>query len=161
MLSRGLELAATALDPGCLQLEITEAMIIENPDLTSSILRRLRDDGIQLHIDDFGTGYSSLSQLHRYPVDRLKIDRSFVSRMSADSEDVEIVRTIVSLAHSLKLSVMAEGIETAEQLELLRELGCEYGQGFLFARPLAAGAVEDLLEAGPRPFGQLTAVESG
>ncbi|MCP3962039.1 MAG: EAL domain-containing protein [bacterium] len=155
------ELAATDLDPRCLQLEITEAMIIENPDLTRSILGRLREHGIRLHIDDFGTGYSSLSQLHRYPVDRLKIDRSFVSRMSAEDEDLEIVRTIVSLAHGLRLSVMAEGVETREQLTQLKALGCAYAQGFLFARPLSPGAVEDLLEAGPTPFGDMTRADDG
>ncbi len=146
------ELAGSGLAPRCLQLEITESMIIANPELTGKVLSSLRALGIRLYVDDFGTGYSSLSQLHRFPVDTLKIDRSFVSRMSAGGEELEIVRTIVALAGNLKLTVLAEGVETAEQLALLRDLGCEYAQGFLFARPLAPGAVEDLLEIGPEPF---------
>ncbi len=146
------ELAATELEPRCLQLEITEEMIIDNPELTGRVLSSLSDQGIRLYVDDFGTGYSSLSQLHRFPVDTLKIDRSFIDRMGAGGEDLEIVRTIVSLAHNLRLTVLAEGVETEEQLAGLRDLGCEYAQGFLFARPLAPGAVEDLLELGPRPF---------
>ncbi len=146
------ELAATELEPRCLQLEITEEMIIDNPELTGRVLSSLSDQGIRLYVDDFGTGYSSLSQLHRFPVDTLKIDRSFIDRMGAGGEDLEIVRTIVSLAHNLRLTVLAEGVETEDQLAGLRDLGCEYAQGFLFARPLAPGAVEDLLELGPRPF---------
>jgi len=146
------ELVATDLSPHCLQLEITEAMIIENPELTLSILSRLHRQGIGLHIDDFGTGYSSLSQLHRYPVDTLKIDRSFIGRMKQDEKDLEIVRTIIVLAHNMQLEVMAEGIEDIHQLRQLEALGCEYGQGFFFARPLSPGAVEDLLEVGPQPF---------
>ncbi len=146
------ELAATDLEPDCLRLEITEAMIIDNPELTGRVLSNLRSQGIRLYVDDFGTGYSSLSQLVRFPVDTLKIDRSFVGRMSAGGEDLEIVRTIVALAHNLRLTVLAEGVETGEQLASLKDLGCEYAQGFLFARPLAPGAVEDLLELGPQPF---------
>ncbi len=144
------ELASSGLEPRCLQLEITEAMILDNPARTASILVRLHRKGIALNVDDFGTGYSSLSLLHRYPVDTLKIDRSFISRMSSEEEDLEIVRAIISLAHNLKLSVMAEGVETAQQLKQLKALGCEAAQGFLFARPLEPGDVEDLLEAGPR-----------
>ncbi len=151
------ELAATDLSPRCLHLEITEATIIENPELTLSLLSRLHRQGIQLHIDDFGTGYSSLSQLHRYPVDILKIDRTFVARMSSNDRDLEIVRTIVMLARNMQLKVMAEGVETAKQMELLKDLGCEYAQGFFFAKPLSQGAVEDLLEHGIEPFGGLSA----
>ena len=150
------ELSATDLEPRCLRLEITEAMIIDNPELTGRVLSSLRDQGIGLYVDDFGTGYSSLSQLHRFPVDTLKIDRSFISRMGTAGEDLEIVRTIVSLAHNLRLTVLAEGVETEDQLTGLKGLGCEYAQGFLFARPLAPGAVEDLLELGPEPFADAT-----
>ena len=125
-------------------------MIVDNPEIAARTLARLRADGIALHIDDFGTGYSSLSQLHRFPVDAFKIDRSFVWRMSAEGE--EIVRTIVSLAHNLGLEVMAEGIETVEQLARLRELGCELGQGFLFAKPLSPEGVEELLGRQPLTF---------
>ncbi len=151
------ELAASDLEPRCLQLEITESMIVDNPELTGKVLADLRRQGIRLYVDDFGTGYSSLSQLHRFPVDTLKIDRSFVARMSAGGEDLEIVRTIVALAENLHMTVLAEGVETAEQLALVRDLGCQYAQGFLFARPLAPGAVEDLLELGPEPFAVLAA----
>ncbi len=154
------ELAASGLEARCLQLEITEATIIENPKLTHSILSRLHRQGIRLHIDDFGTGYSSLSQLHRYPVDFLKIDRSFIGRLSSDEKDQEIVRTIILLAHNMHLEVMAEGVETPEQLSLLGLLGCEYAQGFLFAKPLSPGAVEDLLELGPVPFGKFVTSEA-
>ena len=150
------ELAATELEPRCLHLEITEATIIENPELTLSLLSQLHRKGIQLHIDDFGTGYSSLSQLHRYPVDILKIDRTFVARMSSSERDLEIVRTIIMLAHNMQLKVMAEGVETAEQVEKLILLGCEYAQGFFFAKPLSPGAVEDLLEHGAEPFVSLS-----
>ncbi len=150
------ELSATDLEARCLRLEITEAMIIDNPELTGRVLSSLRSQGIGLYVDDFGTGYSSLSQLHRFPVDTLKIDRSFIARMSAGGEDLEIVRTIVSLAHNLRLTVLAEGVETEDQLASLKDLGCEYAQGFLFARPLAPGAVEDLLEVGARPFAGVT-----
>lgn len=143
-------LAASGLAADSLQLEITEDMIIENPEVTARILARLRADGIGLSIDDFGTGYSSLSQLHRFPVDALKIDRSFVARMAAEGE--EIVRTIVHLARNLGLGVMAEGIETTDQLVRLRDFGCEHGQGFLFARPLSPEQVEELLAREPLTF---------
>ncbi len=152
-------LQASGLAPTSLELEITEDMIIDNPELTAVTLERLRADGIGLHIDDFGTGYSSLSQLHRFPVDALKIDRSFVWRMSAEGE--EIVRTIVSLAHNLGLEVMAEGIETVDQLERLRELGCQLGQGFLFAKPLSPAGVEELLGRQPLVFPGFANAESG
>ena len=151
------ELAVTDLEPRCLQLEITEEMIIGNPEVTSEALEKLRDLGIRLYVDDFGTGYSSLSQLHRFPMDTLKIDRSFIGRMIAGGEDLEIVRTIVSLARNLRMTVLAEGVETSEQLAHLKDLGCEFAQGFLFARPLAPGAVEDLLEIGPEPFAGVSA----
>ncbi|MEM7353358.1 MAG: EAL domain-containing protein [Acidobacteriota bacterium] len=151
------ELAATELSPRCLQLEITEATLIENPELTRSILNRLHAQGIRLHIDDFGTGYSSLSQLHRYPVDTLKIDRSFVNRMNEEAKDLEIVRTIVLLAHNMQMRVMAEGVETLDQLQQLIALDCELAQGYFFAKPLAPGAVEDLLESGPTPFASFPA----
>ena len=98
-----------------------------------------------LDIDDFGTGYSSLSYLHEFDIDVLKIDRSFIRRMIADDGNFEIVRTIVSLAHSLKLEVTAEGVETEEQLSRLRGLGCEYGQGYYFSRPVEAAAAEPLI----------------
>jgi len=101
--------------------------------------------GIQLSIDDFGTGYSSLSYLHRFPVNTLKIDRSFINNMGEDRESSEIVRTIVMLAHNLGIDVIAEGVETRQQLAKLRELQCEYGQGYFFSRPLPSQEAEALI----------------
>jgi EAL domain-containing protein (putative c-di-GMP-specific phosphodiesterase class I) len=109
------------------------------------MLMQLRNLGVGLSIDDFGTGYSSLSYLHRFPIDTLKIDRSFVTQMSDNSENAEIVRTIVTLARSLDMAVVAEGVETADQLRRLGDLGCDYGQGYLFSRPVGAGQAADLL----------------
>jgi EAL domain-containing protein (putative c-di-GMP-specific phosphodiesterase class I) len=101
--------------------------------------------GVQLSIDDFGTGYSSLSYLHRFPIDTLKIDRSFVTRMIENTENAEIVRTIVVLAQNLGMDVVAEGVETPEQLMLLRELNCENGQGYLFSKPVDAKGAEKII----------------
>jgi EAL domain-containing protein (putative c-di-GMP-specific phosphodiesterase class I) len=113
------------------------------------MLTQLRNLGVGLSIDDFGTGYSSLSYLHRFPIDTLKIDRSFVTRMTDNSENAEIVRTIVTLARSLDMDIIAEGVETHEQLRQLSSLGCDYGQGYLFAKPVAGGqAIELLLKGG-------------
>ncbi|MFB2974459.1 EAL domain-containing protein [Aerosakkonema sp. BLCC-F183] len=132
----------TGLDASSLKIEITESAIIENAESASAIFSELRALGIQLCIDDFGTGYSSLSYLHRFPVNTLKIDRSFVNRMGEDSESLEIVRTIVMLAHNLDMDVIAEGVEMAEQLAKLRELQCECGQGYFFSRPLPSEQAE-------------------
>ena len=139
-------LAATGLDPRTLKLEITESIMMENIETAAETLSQLRALGLQLSIDDFGTGYSSLSYLHRFPISTLKIDRSFVGRMDATGENAEIVRTIIMLARNLDMDVVAEGVETAEQLKQLKALGCEYAQGFLFSRPLDACAAESLLE---------------
>jgi diguanylate cyclase (GGDEF)-like protein/PAS domain S-box-containing protein len=126
----------TGLNPGCLKLEITESTIMERTEPVVTRLRDLKALGVQLSMDDFGTGYSSLSCVHQFPLDVLKIDRSFVKRMAADGEASEVVRAIVGLAHNLGLDVIAEGVETSEQLAQLKVLGCEYGQGFLFSKPL-------------------------
>ena len=128
----------TRLDPHRLKLEITESAVMENAEVAASMLGQLRNLGIQMSIDDFGTGYSSLSYLHRFPIDTLKIDRSFVNRMCEGDENAEIVRTIVTLATNLGMNVVAEGVETAEQHARLKELDCEYGQGYLFSRPVPA-----------------------
>ena len=122
---------------------------MENGETAIFMLRELKHMGIQLSIDDFGTGYSSLNYLHRFPIDTLKIDRSFVNSIGMGSENSEIVRTIVYLAKALKLTVVAEGIENIRQLSQLRALGCEYGQGYLFSRPLPANEAEVLLYEGP------------
>ncbi|HEY2846691.1 MAG TPA: bifunctional diguanylate cyclase/phosphodiesterase, partial [Pyrinomonadaceae bacterium] len=129
-------LIESKIDPHSLKLEITESAAMENAEHTIRILNQLKKIGVQLSIDDFGTGYSSLSYLHRLPFDTLKIDRSFVSAVGEKREGSEIIRTIVSLARNLKKKVIAEGIETEAQLELLEELGCHYGQGYLMAKPL-------------------------
>ncbi|MFM7427606.1 MAG: putative bifunctional diguanylate cyclase/phosphodiesterase, partial [Elainella sp.] len=132
-----------------LKLEITESVIMENADAAKAMLDQLKAMGVHLLIDDFGTGYSSLSYLHRFPIDTVKIDQSFISHMSTDSESAEIVRAIVSLAHNLGMNVIAEGIELIEQLRQLKSLGAEYGQGFLFAKPLDSTEVETLLRREP------------
>jgi EAL domain-containing protein (putative c-di-GMP-specific phosphodiesterase class I) len=111
------------------------------------VLSELRALGVRLSIDDFGTGYSSLSRLQSFPVDTLKIDRSFITAMSADQESREIVRIIVLLAHNLGLKVVAEGIETKEQMTTLKHLGCALGQGYLFSRPGTADTIEKLLKS--------------
>jgi len=138
------------LDPSRLRLEITESMIMEDADSAVMKLEQLRDTGVQLHLDDFGTGYSSLSHLHRLPTHTIKIDRSFVSRMSESKDHTEIVATIVALARSLGMSAAAEGLETADQLARLRDLSCDYGQGFYISRPLDDQAASDLIASGRR-----------
>lgn len=142
-------LEQTGLNPSCLRLEITESVVMENAELATNTLLLLRKLGVQLSIDDFGTGYSSLSYLHRFPVNTLKIDRSFIGRMANGDENSEIVRTICTLANNLGMEVVAEGVETREQLELLRSLRCEYGQGFLFAKPLNAEKATAMALQGP------------
>ncbi len=138
-------LRESGLKAGNLKLEITESMVMENIDTAIDMLMQLRGLGVGLSIDDFGTGYSSLSYLHRFPIDTLKIDRSFVTQMTDNSENAEIVRTIVTLARSLDMAVVAEGVETADQLRQLGDLGCDYGQGYLFSRPVGAGQAAELL----------------
>jgi diguanylate cyclase (GGDEF)-like protein/PAS domain S-box-containing protein len=133
-------LRESGLPSRCLKLEITETILMENAEVAISMLKRLRTLGVQLGIDDFGTGYSSLSYLHRLPVNTLKVDRSFVGRMDEAAEYREIVRTIVSLAHTLGLDVVAEGVETAAQWSQLGLLNCEYSQGYFFAQPLSDDA---------------------
>ncbi|MFP5259171.1 MAG: EAL domain-containing protein, partial [Acidobacteriota bacterium] len=120
---------------GDLKLEITESVLMEHPESAMLKLRGLRELGVGIGIDDFGTGYSSLAYLQRFPIDTLKVDRSFVSGMEEQGNRV-IVRSVVSLAHNLGYDVVAEGIETASQLEDLAGLGCDLGQGFLYARPM-------------------------
>ncbi|HEV3471326.1 MAG TPA: EAL domain-containing protein [Pyrinomonadaceae bacterium] len=138
-------LRESGLEARCLKLEITETAVMENAEAATAMLRRLRDLGVQLGIDDFGTGYSSLSYLHRFPVNTLKVDRSFVGRMDEASEYREIVRTIVSLAHTLCMEVVAEGVETRSQCASLAALRCEYSQGYFFSKPLPAAAAAEYL----------------
>ncbi len=138
-------LQETGLSPTCLKLELTESAVMENAETAIRMLKQLRELGIQISIDDFGTGYSSLSYLHRFPINTLKVDRSFVSTMEDGTENGEIVRTIIALAKSLNLNVIAEGIESIHQLHQLRVLGCEYGQGYLFSRPVPEAEIEKIL----------------
>ncbi len=132
----GSVVSESGLPGGSIKLEITESVILENADAVADALAALRERGLELSIDDFGTGYSSLSYLHQFPFDTLKIDRSFVSKNGVDESNLEIVRAIIALAHNLGMDVIAEGVETARQLEDLRKLECEYGQGYLFSSPL-------------------------
>jgi diguanylate cyclase (GGDEF)-like protein/PAS domain S-box-containing protein len=138
-------LAASGLAPRCLGLEITEGVIIRHADSAASRFSRLKSLGVQLYLDDFGKGYSSLNYLHRFPMDILKIDRSFVSRIEEAEGNHAIVRAIVTLAHQLGMEVVAEGIQTAAQQSKLRALGCEYGQGFFLSEPVPADRAEAFL----------------
>jgi PAS domain S-box-containing protein len=142
-----LALQESGIDPRSLHLEITETMAMSDSSRTSQILSQLKGLKVGISIDDFGTGYSSLDQLRRFPVDILKIDRSFVSGMDVDSESYEIVRLIAMLAHNLGLKIIAEGAETAQQVENLKALGCEYGQGYYFSKPLDKESAQALLLA--------------
>ena len=140
-------LRETRLDPGALRLEITETVVMHDAPITLAKLEALKALGVQLAIDDFGTGYSSLGYLKRFPVDTLKIDRSFVKGIGRDVEDSAIVRAVITVAKSLGLSVTAEGIETADQLDQLRTLGCDHGQGYFFAKPMTSDRVPAFLVA--------------
>ncbi len=143
-------LRSTGLDARTLVLEITESVIVENDDKASAALLQLREMGIELSIDDFGTGYSSLGHLYNFPISVLKIDRSFISLIDTNIKNLEIVEIIVTLAHKLGVYVVAEGVETKEQLALLRKLNCEYGQGHFFSVPLNTSGVEVLIMENPQ-----------
>ena len=140
-------LAETGVDPRTLILEITESMLMENVDAAVVTMKRLRSMGIQLHIDDFGTGHSSLSYLQLFPVSALKIDRSFINKLTAKGENQEIITHIVALAKSLNFQVIAEGVEMEHQLTNIQDLHCGFGQGFLFARPMAFQAIDTWMQA--------------
>ena len=138
-------LRETGLDPHCLKLEITESAIMGDAESTIGMLRHLKAMGVRLAIDDFGTGYSSLSYLRRFPVDTLKIDRSFIQNLGDNLEDTEIVRAIITLAHTLSLQVTAEGVENAAQVAQLSALNCNWAQGYFFAQPMSADKASALL----------------
>jgi len=138
-------LARTALPPEYLILEITETLMIQNTEAMIEKLQRLKDLGIRLAIDDFGTGYSSLSYLHRFPVDILKIDKSFIEKVCQGKEGTAVARAIIMMGESLNLRVIAEGVENAEQASALKRLGCESGQGYHFSRPLDRDAMTEFL----------------
>jgi diguanylate cyclase (GGDEF)-like protein len=156
-------LAAADLDPGYLELELTESAVMQDAESSIQVLRQLSGLGVRISVDDFGTGYSSLSYLRRLPLDKLKIDRSFIREVAASRDDAEIVRAIVSLAHSLHLKVIAEGVETDEQLAFLRDLGCDQYQGFHCSPPLPADEFEQMMRMNPpdvvvvgNPHGNMT-----
>ena len=140
-----LVLAETGLDANSLKLEITERVLVDSGQNTQNTLSEIKRRNIKLSIDDFGTGYSSLSYLSRFPIDNLKIDRSFVDRLNSDNESFEIVKTIINLANVLQVDAIAEGVETVEQVKQLQTLGCEYAQGYLFAKPLSVEMSENYL----------------
>jgi len=135
-------LTDTSVDPNTLILEITESMIMENVDAAVETMKRLRSMGIRLYIDDFGTGHSSLSYLQLFPVSALKIDRSFINKLTSGGENQEIITHIVSLAKSLNFDVIAEGVEMEHQLANVQNLHCGYCQGFFFARPMDFNAID-------------------
>jgi EAL domain-containing protein (putative c-di-GMP-specific phosphodiesterase class I) len=132
----------TRLPDGTLELEITESILMNNPEKAVSTLNELKALGVRIAIDDFGTGYSSLNYLKRFPVSSIKIDRSFVNDIHVDMDDKAIVDAVIGLGHSLNLEVVAEGVEEVEQHEYLRDKGCDFIQGFLFAKPLPAATFE-------------------
>jgi len=132
----------TGLPPACLELELTESILMREVNEAMLILDGLKRLGLSIAIDDFGTGYSSLNYLKQFPIDVLKIDRSFVDGLPSGEQDAQIARAIIAMAHSLNLSVIAEGVETHEQLEFLREHGCDEVQGYLFGRPMPPNRFE-------------------
>jgi EAL domain-containing protein (putative c-di-GMP-specific phosphodiesterase class I) len=138
-------LARSGLDPAALTLEITEGAMMQDTETALTRLNELKHLGVHLSVDDFGTGYSSLSYLQRFPIDELKVDRTFTQRIDQGPEESSLARAIVKLAQTLRLRAVAEGVETPTQLDVLRELGCEYAQGFLLHRPLAADRISLLL----------------
>jgi EAL domain-containing protein (putative c-di-GMP-specific phosphodiesterase class I) len=140
-------LQTTGLDPRLLRLELTESVLVENEAAAARCLHRLRQLGLRIAIDDFGTGYSSLSYLHRMPIDLLKIDASFVQTMATDEKNRRIVETILALGKNLGVEVIAEGVETAQQAQVLTRLGCDYVQGYLFSEAVDLDAAARLLES--------------
>jgi EAL domain-containing protein (putative c-di-GMP-specific phosphodiesterase class I) len=139
----------TGVESSWLKLEITESAFITDIWAAEATLRRMQRLGVEWSLDDFGTGYSSLSYLHRLQADTVKVDRSFVSRMSGDQQGSDMVRAIVALAHNLGMDVVAEGVETEAQLAQLEAIGCEYAQGFYFSKPVDAVTAEALIHAEP------------
>ena len=129
-----------------LKLEITESVIMTNPDHLAGILNQLKDLGVELHMDDFGTGYSSLSQLHRLPIDLLKIDREFMITHSNREDYLSIVKTVIMLAHHIGMKVTVEGVEDAEQIQPLIDFGCDHAQGFYFSKPVDATTAKSLIK---------------
>jgi diguanylate cyclase (GGDEF)-like protein/PAS domain S-box-containing protein len=139
-------LEETGLNPRCLKLEITESVIMNNAEEAIETVRRLSQMGVRVSIDDFGTGYSSLSYLHRFPIDTLKVDRSFVNLIGNGDEHAEIIQTIITLAYNLGMDVVAEGVESAEQLTFLRQINCSHGQGYYYSRPVSNFSAAEMIK---------------
>ena len=146
----GKVLERSGIDPSSLKIEITESEMMKNPEAAIKVLAEIKGQEVDTCLDDFGTGYSSLSHLQQLAIRFLKIDQSFVRRLGTEDDALAIVKTIITLAHQLGRQVIAEGIETAEHLVILRSLGCEYGQGYFFAKPLPPEEVDTLLASGRR-----------
>ena len=136
------------MDPTSLELELTESVLMKRPESTSSVLQALRAKGVQVAVDDFGTGYSSLSYLQKFSIDALKIDQSFVRRITTAPDETTIVTAVISMARSLKLRVVAEGVETRKELEFLQAHQCDEAQGYYFSRPVLPEQFAKLLETG-------------
>jgi EAL domain-containing protein (putative c-di-GMP-specific phosphodiesterase class I) len=151
-------LGKSGIDPGQLHLEITERLLMSQPERARAILEEMHELGLRIAIDDFGTGYSSLSYLHSFPIDVLKIDRSFVAAMRKDTRSMELVRSIVSLGKNLGIKVIAEGVETREEAAALAGLGCDQAQGYYFAKPLPEDGLAPLLTQSLLPQFPLVAV---
>jgi EAL domain-containing protein (putative c-di-GMP-specific phosphodiesterase class I) len=146
------------LDPRFLELELTESAVMTHPEESAAMLEELSSMGVLVSVDDFGTGYSSMSYLRRFPIDNLKIDRGFVKDLMTRADDASIVKAIISLAHSLRLKVVAEGVETPEQLDSLKSMGCDQYQGFHFSPPLSAADFGALMRKREEPDAGLAAV---
>jgi EAL domain-containing protein (putative c-di-GMP-specific phosphodiesterase class I) len=140
--------------PSELEVELTESVLMADPERANQVLQQLHAMGVRISIDDFGTGYSSLSYLKRFPAQTVKIDRSFISGLPSDGDDTAITQAVIAMAHSLGLNVVAEGVETAEQLALLRKLGCDEAQGYLLGRPMPASDLAARLAPEPNPTAQ-------
>jgi EAL domain-containing protein (putative c-di-GMP-specific phosphodiesterase class I) len=140
-------LEETGLPPQALRIEITESAIIGQKHPAIETVEQLRALGVAIHLDDFGTGYSALSYLHRLPLDAVKVDRAFTSSIDLEERPLHVVRAIISLAHAIGLEVVAEGVANQRQLELLREMGCDLAQGFIFARPSSVEEMNRILES--------------
>jgi EAL domain-containing protein (putative c-di-GMP-specific phosphodiesterase class I) len=136
----------SGMEPKLLELEITESMVMHNPARMISILAKIKSMGVRLAIDDFGTGYSSLAQIKHFPIDTLKVDRSFIRNIPQDAEDKAITEAIIAMGKTLSLTVVAEGVETQEQLNFLREHSCDEMQGYHFSKPIAPEQFADLLK---------------
>jgi EAL domain-containing protein (putative c-di-GMP-specific phosphodiesterase class I) len=152
-------LADAGLSAGDLAIEVTETALIEDSSVPAASLRELKALGVKILLDDFGTGYSSLSHLQRFPIDALKIDRSFVMHLGAEDDNCAIVRAIAAMASALGLEAVAEGVETAQQAAVVQSLGCGWAQGYYFARPAPPGEIEALVRAGAGASGSSSARE--